>query len=345
MIGATGAVGQRFVSLLEKHPWFSVEILAASGKSAGQRYEDAVSWRLVEKMPSDMGKKKVEEIDPKTFSDSGIEVIFSALPSGSALSIESNLASLGFYVFSNASAHRMDPLVPLLIADVNPAHLELIVGKKGNRKGFIVTNPNCTVTGLATGLKPLHETFGIRDVVVTTYQALSGAGYPGVPSLDIAGNIVPYIQGEEEKVEVECQKILGEKTDFGIAPSQFSIIASCARVPVRDGHLESVCVDLESEFTLDDVKGIFSEYEGLNNSIPTSPIRPIIVTEDESRPQPVFDVYNGEPDRAKGMSVTVGRIKKLQNRIRFFLLVHNTIRGAAGCSIMNAELAKKKGYI
>jgi aspartate-semialdehyde dehydrogenase len=235
--------------------------------------------------------------------------------------------------------------VPLLIADVNPQHLELVANQKKTQKGFIVTNPNCSVTGLATGLKPLAEDFGIKSVVVTTYQALSGAGYPGVPSMDITGNIVPFIPKEEEKVEVECQKILGKLTDSGIAPSSFSVIASCVRVPVRDGHLESVLVDLESDVTLDEVKRAFLDYKGLNNETPTSPIRPIIVAEDEIRPQPLLDINNGEPERAKGMAVTVGRIKMIQNKVRFFLLVHNTIRGAAGCSIMNAELAKIKGYL
>jgi aspartate-semialdehyde dehydrogenase len=322
-----------------------VENVAASGKSAGQRYEDATSWRLVEKMPSGIGEKKVQEMKPKTFLDDNIEVIFSALPSDIAKDMESELASSGFRVFSNAGAHRMAQDVPLLIADINPQHLELIMSQKKTQKGFIVTNPNCSVTGLATGLKPLHEAFGIKSVVLTTYQALSGAGYPGVPSMDITGNIVPYIPGEEEKVEVECQKILGKLTDSGISPSSFSVISSCARVPVRDGHLESVLVGLESDVTLDEVKRAFSDYKGLNNETPTSPVKPIIVTQDESRPQPLLDINNGEPKRAQGMAVTVGRIKKIQDKVRFFLLVHNTIRGAAGCSIMNAELAKIKGYI
>jgi aspartate-semialdehyde dehydrogenase len=345
VIGATGAVGQRFIQLLENHPWFSVEVLAASGRSAGHRYKDAANWKLSEQMPSDIGEKKVQDIDLITFSDNNIEIIFSALPSDAATKVESDLASKGFCVFSNASAHRMDQDVPLLIADINPQHLELVAGRKKAQKGFIVTNPNCSVTGLATGLKPLHEAFGIKSVVVTTYQAISGAGYPGVPSMDITDNVVPYIPNEEEKVEEECQKILGTLTDSGVILSSFSVIASCARVPVRDGHLESVCVALESNGTLDEVKQAFSQYKGLNNKTPTSPLRPIIVTEDESRPQPLFDLYNGEPERARGMAVTVGRIKKVQDKLRFYLLVHNTIRGAAGCSIMNAELAKMKGII
>jgi len=182
-------------------------------------------------------------------------------------------------------------------------------------------------------------------VVVTTYQALSGAGYPGVPAMDITGNIIPYIPKEEEKVGKECQKILGKCMDLQIKPSSFSVIASCARVPVRDGHLESVLVELESDVTLNEVKLAFGEFQGLNNETPTSPVRPIIVTEEKDRPQPQLDVYNGEPERARGMATTIGRIKMIQNKARFFLLIHNTIRGAAGGGILNAELLKAKGYI
>jgi len=346
VIGATGAVGQRFVQLLKSHPWFELIIVAASGKSAGKRYKDTVNWGLDEKMPEDIGEKKIEEINSKTFKDEGIELVFSALPANIAKEVELDLVSNGFYVFSNASAYRMGKDVPLLIADVNGDHLGLVDLQREAGKGYIVTNPNCTVTGLATGLKPLDREFGVRSVVVTTYQALSGAGYPGVPSLDIIGNIIPYIPNEEEKVEEECKKILGKLTVEGVEPSPFYVFASCARVPVRDGHLESVLVELEEDAVVDEVKKVLRDYDGLESrTLPTAPKKPIIVTEDESRPQPLFDIYSGSPKRAKGMSVTVGRIKRIHDKIRFFLLVHNTIRGAAGCSIMNAELAKIEGYL
>lgn len=346
IIGVTGAVGQRFVHLLNRHPWFDLQVIASSAKSAGGRYKEIVNWRLTEIMPEDIGEKKVEEMDAKTFKRENVELIFSALPADIAKNMELSLASNDFYVFSNASANRMEQDVPLLIADVNPDHMALVEEQRKIRQGFVVTNPNCTVTGLATGLKPLTNEFGVKSVVVTTYQALSGAGYPGVASLDIIGNIVPYIPGEEEKVEEECKKILGKLTDKGIEPYPFYLIASCARVPVRDGHLESVLVELENDATLEEIKGAFADYKGIDDgTLPTAPQNPIILTEDESRPQPLFDVCNGSPARAKGMAITVGRIKKFKNKVRFFLLVHNTIRGAAGCSIMNAELAKIKGYL
>lgn len=346
VIGVTGVVGQRFVQLLEGHPWFELGVIAASGKSAGNRYKDTVNWGLKEKMPEDIGEKNIEEINSQTFKDEGVELVFSALPSDVAKEAEMNLASNGFHVFSNASAYRMDKAVPLLIADVNGDHLGLVEHQKKVIDGYIVTNPNCTVTGLATGLKPLDRKFGVKNVVVTTYQALSGAGYPGVPSMDIIGNIIPYIPNEEEKVEEECKKILGKLSNEGVEPSAFIIFASCARVPVRDGHLESVLVELEGDATEQEIKKAFSDYEGLGErTLPTAPQKTIIVTEDESRPQPLFDIHSGSPKRAKGMSVVVGRIKKIHDKFRFFLLVHNTIRGAAGCSIMNAELAKIQGYL
>lgn len=345
VLGATGAVGQRFVQLLYAHPWFNLEILAASGKSAGNRYKDVVNWNLIEKMPEDIGEKNIEKIEIKKFKSEGVELIFSALPSEIAQNVEMDLASNGLNVFSNASANRMVQDVPLLIADINPEHLALVESQRQSRPGYIVTNPNCSVTGLATGLKPLDNEFGVKSVVVSTYQALSGAGYPGVPSLDISGNIVPYIHNEEEKVQEECGKILGKLSDGKIKESSFDVIASCTRVPVRDGHLESVLVELKNDAKIEEIKRSFDNYEGMDGSLPTAPQKPIILTEEENRPQPILDVYNGSPERARGMAITVGRIKKFGDKLRFFLLVHNTIRGAAGCSIMNAELAKNEGYL
>lgn len=269
VIGATGAVGQRFVALLWGHPWFDLRVVVASGKSQGHIYRDIASWRLKEIMPEGIGEMNVEQIHPKTFKDKEIKLIFSALPPKIAKDVEMDLASLGFFVFSNASANRMADYVPLLIADINPDHLALVEHQKKTKSGYVVTNANCSVTGLATALKPLHEAFGIKSVVVTTYQALSGAGYPGVPSLDITGNIVPYIQSEEEKIEVECRKILGKLTDSGIEHSPINVYASCARVPVRDGHLESVLVDFKEDVSEEEVKRALSGYEGLDNKTPT----------------------------------------------------------------------------
>ncbi len=346
IIGATGAVGQRFVQILEGHPWFSLDVLAASGKSAGKKYEESANWVLPQKMPKDVKKKIVLPMDSKKFKDEGIKLVFSALPANIAKEVELTLAENGFFIFSNASAYRMDEEVPLLIADVNGDHLALVEQQKKKREGYIVCNANCSVTGLATGLKPMNQEFGIKSVVVTTYQALSGAGYPGVPSLDISGNVLPYIAREEEKIEKESKKILGKFTGSKIEPSPFFVYPSCARVPVRDGHLESVLVELESAPSLDEIKMAFSKYQGkANGQLPTAPDNPIIVRDEENRPQPLFDVMAGFPKRARGMAISVGRIEKMHEKLRFFLLVHNTIRGAAGCSIMNAELAKAEGFL
>ena len=346
VIGATGAVGQRFIQMLNEHPWFSADVLAASDKTAGKKYGEIVKWNLSTKMPDYVFEEEIHNIEPEIFKNKGIELIFSALPADIARDIEPKMAAAGFKVFSNASAYRMAENVPLLIADVNPVHLDLVVEQQKVTPGFLVTNPNCCVTGLATVLQPINEQFGIKSVIVSTYQALSGAGYPGVPSMDIIGNVIPYIADEEDKMENECQKILGSFSNTEITPSNFEVIANCTRVPVRDGHLEAVTVELTQDASLDEFKESLSSFDGLNNrTLPTAPQNAIILTNDENRPQPMFDLQNGSPLRAKGMAVTTGRFKKFGNKIRFFLLVHNTIRGAAGCSIMNAELAKHEGFI
>jgi aspartate-semialdehyde dehydrogenase len=344
ILGATGMVGQRFVSLLWDHPQFEIEILTASARSSGEKYKDQVKWTLQDKIPDIVGEMKIEAMDFEIFKEYDVKVIFSALPKDIAKDVEGNLASFGYYVFSNASTNRMEKTVPLLIADVNPDHLKL-VHRQDYKPGFIVCNPNCTVTGLATALAPLNQDFGIKSVVVTTYQALSGAGYPGVSSLDINGNVIPYIPREEEKVGSECQKILGNYSDSKIIPSDFDVIANCARVPVLDGHLESVVVELKNDAPEDEINRSFGEFKMASEiGLPTAPDHPIKVLKDENRPQPKLDLFNGEPQRAKGMTVSIGRVKKFHNKVRFFLLIHNTIRGASGCSIINAELAKAKEY-
>lgn len=338
------------MQLLDGHPWFNLDVVAASDKSTGKKYKDAVTWGQIEKMPDDIAKMMVDSIEPDILKSHGIDLVFSALPADAASEIESNFASNGFKVFSNASSNRMVENVPLLIADINPEHIAMIDQQtKGDKdKGYIVTNPNCTVVGLATCLKPLVDNFGIKAVTVSTYQALSGAGYPGVPSSDILGNVLPYIPGEEEKVEEECRKILGKVTIHGLEHLSLEVCASCARVPVRDGHLEAVVVELFEEPTVEGVVKAFSDYPGLKEKgieLPSAPDKPIIITHEENRPQPLLDIYSGTPQRAKGMAVVIGRIKLVKNKLRIFLLVHNTIRGAAGCSIMNAELARVKGYL
>jgi aspartate-semialdehyde dehydrogenase len=332
--------------MLEQHPWFELSMIAASGKSAGNKYGEFVNWCLIDEMPDYIKDKIIEPIDINNLKEQNIEIIFSALPANIAKDIEMKLAAEGFKVFSNASAYRMAESVPLLIADVNPHHLALVNGQLKKSNGFLVTNPNCCVTGLATVLKPIAEEFRINNVSVTTYQALSGAGYPGVPSMDITDNILPYISGEEEKVESECKRILGEFNEDKIKPETFEVIANCARVPVRDGHLEAVVIDFENEIDPNEIKSALTEFQALSDkSLPTVPQNTILIATEENRPQPMLDLYAGSPARARGMAVTVGRFKKSGNKMRFFLLVHNTIRGAAGCSIMNAELAKHDGFL
>jgi aspartate-semialdehyde dehydrogenase len=345
VLGATGAVGQRFISLLWDHPQFELEVLAASAQSSVERYKEAVGWKLSKDVLERIGDRIVEAMDFEILKSHDVKVVFSALPSAIARDMEENLAEEGYFVFSNASTHRMDDFVPLLIADVNSDHISL-VRSQPQSPGFIVTNPNCTVSGLATALAPLYKKYGFKNVCVTTFQALSGAGYPGVPSLDIIENVLPHIPGEEEKVESECQKILGDITPKGIDYADFDVIASCACVPVSHGHLESVLVELKDDASLEDIKRTFSDFNGsTSEKLPSAPQNPIIVCEEEDRPQPRLDLNSGEPERARGMSVSVGRFKKKNSKLRFFLLVHNTIRGAAGCSILNAEFAKVKGFI
>lgn len=353
VIGATGAVGQRFIQLLTDHPWFNIDFLAASNKSAGKSYSKAVSWGLTENIPDNICTLNVNEISADAMKSEKIDLIFSALPTDTANKVESELAANGFKIFSNASANRMKENVPLLIADINPKHLSLVETQQRSepRHGFIVTNPNCSVTGLATALKPIADSFGLRTVTVSTYQALSGAGYPGVPAIDIEGNVIPYIPNEEEKVEIECRKILGSYTNDKISPIDLNVIASCVRVPVRDGHLESVVVELKTDINVEVLRAVWENFNGLKDisltePLPSAPTNPIIVMEEPDRPQPKLDIYSGSTERSRGMTVNIGRVKIVNKRkIRFFLLVHNTIRGAAGCSIMNAELAKSLGYI
>jgi len=349
ILGATGMVGQWFARYLEDHPWFEVAALMASERSAGGVYGDIVKWNVDGDMPGEVRGMKVHPIDPAVLRSRGVRAVFSALPADSAFVSERLLAEKGFAVFSNASAYRMDPKTPILIPEVNPSHISLIDGqatRKGSG-GYIITNANCTTTGLAVALKPLQDRFGLRSVVVSTYQALSGAGYPGVPSMDISANVIPYIPNEDEKVERETRKILGTVTARGtVRPGQFEVIASCCRVAVRYGHLETVVAGLGKDF---DEKGVRSALSGFRGAgcagLPTAPERPIIVRDEPDRPQPRLDCDAGSPARARGMSVTVGRVKKFGGKLRFYLLSHNTVRGAAGASVLNAEFAKKRGYL
>jgi aspartate-semialdehyde dehydrogenase len=339
ILGATGAVGQRFIQLLQGHPWFKIEVLAASERSASKKYKDACNWTMQSDLPREIAEMNVAHADVKSVEKAGnIDFVFSALPGDLAGPVEAEFAAL-YPVFSKASAHRMDLDVPLIIPEVNPEHVALIPIQMKLRswKGFISTDPNCSTIQLAMTLKPLMR-FGLSQVMVSTMQALSGAGYPGVPSLDILDNVVPFISGEEEKMECEPLKILGAFDGNRVCPADFVLSSSCHRVNVRDGHLESVFVKLDSEPTVQEVEDAFSQFKGEPQKLklPSAPANPIVVP---NRPQPRYD-----RDAGKGMSVVVGRIRKDPiMTMKYLCLGHNTIRGAAGAGILSAELLVTKG--
>ncbi|HEX2639374.1 MAG TPA: aspartate-semialdehyde dehydrogenase [Pyrinomonadaceae bacterium] len=338
ILGATGTVGQRFIQLLDGHPQFDVAALAASDRSAGKPYAEACAWKLAGSIPEAARGIVVEPIEPPLDCD----IVFSSLPSSIARDTEEAFARAGYPVISNSSSYRMDEDVPLLIAEINHEHVGLIDTQRERRgfgEGFIVTNPNCAVTSFAPPLAALHRRFGVEAVVITTMQAISGAGYPGVSSMDIADNVLPYIAGEEPKVETEAQKILGELNGGSITKADFTVSAQCFRVDVIDGHTASVRVDLRQTATLEDVIDAMSSFPGLN--LYSSPKTFIQVCDEPSRPQPRLDRDNGH-----GMTITVGRI--FPDNVfdyRFVALSHNTVRGAAGSAILNAELLIDKGII
>jgi len=348
ILGSSGMIGQRFAHMLHEHPYFEVEAYCASDRSEGRRLSDV--WRLSDiNLDPRLGRKQIVSTDAKALAKEGVEVVFSGLPSDVAGPVEDQCAEAGMAVFSNAASHRMEPDTPILLPEVNPGHLASVDVQKRRRKkhGFVVTNANCSVTGLALALKPIVDAFGFEDVNVATYQALSGAGYPGVPSMDILGNILPYIRNEEEKMSVEGKKILGGYQKGRFVDSPVSISASCARVNVRDGHLEAVFIRHRKMPGQKEVARAFADFRARPQELrlPSAPEVPIIVTSEPDRPQPLLDSYAGTPDRARGMAATVGRIRVERTSLRFYLLAHNTIRGGAGGSVLNAELAFKEGLI
>ncbi|HII85126.1 TPA: aspartate-semialdehyde dehydrogenase [Candidatus Bathyarchaeota archaeon] len=342
ILGATGAVGQRFIQLLQGHPWFKIEVLAASERSAGKRYSEACNWVMESSLSREISEMPVVGADVESVEKAGdVDLVFSSLPGDLAGPVETEFAAL-YPVFSKASAHRLEKDVPLLIPEVNPEHLALIPIQKERRrrKGFIATDPNCCTIQLALSLKPLMS-FGLRQVVVSTMQALSGAGYPGVPSLDIIDNVVPFISKEEEKMESEPLKILGSFDGTEVKNADFQMSATCNRVNVKDGHLESVFVKLDCEPTLAEVEEAFASFRGEPQrlKLPSAPSAPIIVRKEQNRPQPRYD-----RDEGNGMSVVVGRIRRDPiMSVKYMCLGHNTIRGGAGAGILSAELAVEKG--
>ncbi len=346
VLGATGMIGQRFIEMLEDHPYFEMEGLYASERSEGKRLGDVLKVRdhVYKDETLDM---RIETMNLDKISKN-CRIAFSGIPSDLAGPTETELAGKGVGVFTNAGSHRMDKDVAILIPEVNPEHLESIKDQSTYANGgFIVTNANCSSTGIAAPLAALNMKYGLNQVFISTYQALSGAGYPGVPSLDAVGNVVPFIKGEEEKMESELAKMLGKYEDKQFKFADFKVYANCARVPVVDGHLESLTLSMKEEPSVEDVIKTFEEYRGEPQKLklPSAPEQPIIVRKEDNRPQPAFDVFAGGTGRSKGMAVTLGRIRKKDEFYKIFALSHNTLRGGAGGSVLNAELAHVKGLI
>lgn len=342
ILGATGMVGQRFVQLLANHPGFVVTALAASDRSQGKQYGDACTWRLLGDMPPFVKTMVVQSPQPPLDCD----VVLSSLPSDVARTAEESFARAGYPVISNASAFRMDSDVPLLIPEINADHLEVLRRQRKEREfgnGYIVTNPNCSTIIMALALAPLHQRFGIEAVVATTLQAVSGAGYPGVASLDVIDNVLPFIDGEEPKIECETRKILGRLGGNAFEDAAFAVSAQCHRVNVADGHLVAVRVKLSKRASVTEVREALSTYRSVPQELRlhSAPEQPVIVRDENDRPQPRMD-----RDAGGGMSVTVGRLfPDSVLDYRFVVLGHNTIRGAAGAAILNAELLQARGLL
>jgi aspartate-semialdehyde dehydrogenase len=342
VLGATGAVGQTFVRLLENHPWFELAEVAASERSAGRAYGESVRWVTAGQMPRNVVEKKIITCDPAAVSS---DIVFSALDSSVAGEAELAFARAGKIVLSNAKNHRMAPDVPLVIAEVNPGHLRVLESQRRNRnwRGGIVTNGNCSSIVMALALAPIHERFGITDVFVSTMQAVSGAGYPGVASLDILGNVIPFINDEEDKVESELRKFLGTADGDEIASAPMTVSAHCNRVAVETGHTVCVSMRLRERASAADVADVLREWRGADmaRGLPSSPPRPVEVIDQPDRPQPRRDVARGG-----GMTVTVGRIRPdTLFDVKLVAMGDNVVRGAAGASVLNAELMANCGLL
>jgi len=342
VLGATGMVGQRLVRLLAEHPWFELTAVAASERSLGKRYPEAARWHLEEPVPEVARELVLEDLEPNLDCD----FVFSALDSSVAGEAEEQFARAGYPVVSNSRNHRMDPDVPLLIPEVNAAHVDAIPWQKKQRgyaSGFMVTNPNCSTAGLVLVLKPLADAFGLEKLFVATLQAVSGAGYPGVPSMDALGNVIPFISGEEEKMEAEPQKLLGKWDGSRFISAGLGISAHCNRVPVIDGHTECVSVRLKKTATIEEVREALRNFEVSEElaSLPTAVKHPVVVLEQEDRPQPRKDANTGH-----GMAAVVGRVRECPLLdVKLTLLSHNLVRGAAGAALLNAELLAARGFL
>lgn len=334
ILGATGMVGQKFIELLSDHPWFEIVALGASDRSIGKSYSEASKWRMNSPLSTKFSETSVQACHPNW----PCQIVFSGLDASVAGEIEENFANAGYFVISNSRNHRMHPTVPLMIPEVNSDHLQLL-HQQTFRKGKIVTNPNCAAVGLATALKPIHDRYQIEKIHVVTLQAVSGAGYPGISSFDIIDNVIPYISGEEEKIETETLKILGKFENGQIQPASITISAQCNRVPVMDGHMACISIQTKKRASEADILQSWEEFSSLD--LPSAPLSPVMYLKDETHPQPKL-----HRDLGDGMSVSIGRLRKCPLfDWKFAILSHNTIRGAAGCAILNAELMVKQGYL
>jgi len=342
ILGATGLVGQRYIQFLHNHKFFEISSLMASEKSAGKKYQECAKWYLDFDIPEEISDTVVDEISTENIKKHKLDLVFSALPGEIAFWEEKFAAQIP--VFSKVSKHRMAQDVPLVVPEINQEHFNLIEQQKKNRNfnGFIVTAPNCSTTGMVLPLKVLQDKYGIENLNVITFQALSGAGYDGVKSMQILDNVIPFINGEEDKMETEALKILGKYDDESkqISNAKFKIYASCNRVNVLDGHLEVLHVKLKNDFDVEKIKEEFTKFNPLKHlSLPSAPENPVTVFDEEDRPQPRLD-----RNKDNGMTICVGRIEKKDDKIlRLYTLSHNTIRGAAGESVLEAELAHKLG--
>jgi len=345
--GATGVVGQTFLQLLYDHPKFELVSICASEARIGKKLGESLTFSMAP-LPKDFLHMPLQSMEIDTLKQNDVSVLFSALPSDTAGAFETEAADAGVAVFSNAASHRMDADVPILIPEINADHLKLVEHQKTKKLngGFIVTNANCTTTGLVMALDPIVD-MGFKELVIASYQALSGAGYPGYAVMEMSANCIPYIAGEEKKVEIEVAKIFGKRINGEIAPVEWNIFPHCVRVPTIVGHLISVHVVLEKDTELDIIEKRFKQYLPGENvlGLHTAPIRPIYFLDEVNRPQPRLDVNLGEPARAQGMAISVGRLTVQGPIIRFITLSHNLIRGAAGGSIINAELAVREGLL
>ena len=340
VLGATGTVGQELIAQLAEHPWFTVTWIAASERSVGRRYRDATPWRLPVPCPHHVGEMFVEAVTPAKAP----RLVFSGLDASVAGSVEIAFAEGGHIVVSNAGNHRMDPVVPLVIPEINADHLQLLTTQETSKgwSGRIVTNPNCSTVVLAMAVAPLRQ-YGLREIIVSTLQAISGGGYPGIASLDILGNVVPVVRGEEPKIETETKKILGQITDTGVEQHPVTVSASTTRVPVINGHTEIVTVSLESDPGREELIAALCGFSGRPQEVglPSAPLQPVLYLEEEDRPQPRLDA-----DRNNGMAVCIGRLRACPVLdYKFVAMGHNTVRGAAGAAVLNAEMLQIDGML